>query len=319
MNRCPKAALFLLAGCAYAFSASAQSTYEQDMARQSQHVYEENMRAQQQRQNGQQGLPPPNQPRQSMKWVSSHGAIVAHIDSSNYWAVMGARSFDAAYYLALDLCTKAMGDGCSAVAEGANGHFSVGITPDGAVATGFGNTAAEARNKMRENCAGFKRECREEPPLAALPWQEPASWGAMEAQIADESFARLRSVTPARVNRLSHVMLAFPKPYSPEEGAATIWIGSGPSWDDLAARLLPACSADAGTECEIGMSVSGSSVIVEFRTETGEDLIRKATSKAAAPAMVAAHCKTLKLRCSITRIHSTTDDPKFERLLPVSR
>ncbi|WP_181883600.1 DUF4189 domain-containing protein [Sphingorhabdus pulchriflava] len=253
-----------------------------------------------------------------MKWVSSYGAIVAHIDTSNYWAVMGARSFDAAYYAALDLCTKAMGDGCSAVAEGANGYFSIGITPDGSVATGFGNGATEARNKMRENCAGFKRECREEPPLAALPWQEPASWGAMEAQIADESFARPRSVTPAPLNRRSHVMLAFPKPYSPEEGAATIWIASGPSWDDLAARLLPACRANAGTECEIGMSVSGSSVIVEFRTEAGEDLIRKATSKAAAPAMVADHCKTLNVRCSIIRIHSTTDDPKFERLPPAA-
>ena len=293
-------------------SLSAQSTHEQDMARQNQHVYEENMRAQQRRQAEQQGAPPPYQPRQAMKWVSSHGAVVAHMDATNYWAVMGARSFDTATNAALKHCTEAMGAGCMVLVDGSNGHFSIGIASDGTVASGFGATLADARRQMREACA----ECREESSLVSLPWQEPLSWGAMEIQIADESFSRLQSVIPSHVKRRSHILLALPKNYSSDKPSGSIWIASGPSWDDLKSRLLQACGADAGNDCEIGMYVSGQAVIVEFRTDAGEEYFRTAESKGAANAMVARYCKSLNTHCSITKIHSIASGPQFGRLPP---
>jgi hypothetical protein len=293
----------------------AQSTYEQDMARQGQHVYDENMRAQQQRQAGQQGAPPPYQPRQAMKWVSNHGAVAAHIDATNYWVATGARSFEDAGRLALDQCEQAMGPGCSLLIDGSNGQFAIGVASDGTIAVGFGGTPADARKGMRKTCEEYTRECLEEPFVSATPWLEPASWGALEAQIAEEVAPNIRFITPSRVQRRSHLLLALPKNYSEETGKGSIWIGAGPKWNDLGPKLLAACREDSGTECEIRMSVSGPSVIVEFRNGAGEDYIRTAASASAADAMVAEHCKTLSVVCTITKIHRTTDT-QFGRLPP---
>jgi Domain of unknown function (DUF4189) len=307
-----QAACLLLGGISA--SGYAQPTYEQDMARQNQHAYEENMRAQQRRQDGQQGVPPPYQPRQAMKWVSSHGAVVAHMDASNYWAVTGARNFEVATSAALDLCRQAMGEGCMVLTEGRNGHFSIGIAPDGTVAAGFGGTPAGARSQMLEACTGLKGKCREEPFLVSLPWQEPMSWGALETQIADESFSRLQSIAPPNVTRRSHILLAMPKNYSADK---SVWIASGSSWDDLKAKVLQACGSDTGVDCEIGIYASGSAVIVEFKTDTGEQYFRTALSAAGASKMVAEHCKKLDVRCTITAIRKTSD-AIFERLPPTS-
>jgi hypothetical protein len=316
LNHLFRHSAFLLLGC-IAASAFAQSTYEQDMARQNQHVYEENMRAQQQRQAEQQGAAPPYQPRQAMKWVSSHGAVVAHMDATNYWAVTGARNFDVATGAALDLCKQAMGEGCMVLADGRNGHFSIGIAQDGTVAAGFSGTPAGARSQMLEACNGPKGKCREESTLVSLPWQEPSSWGPIEAQIADESFSRLQSIAPPHIKWRSHVLLAFPKNYASDNSNSAIWIVSGASWDELESKVLKACSDDAGTDCEIGMYASGSAVIVEFKTDTGEEYFRIAPSAADASRTVTEHCKKLDVRCTITAIRKTSD-AIFERLPPTS-
>ena len=130
-------------------------------------------------------IPPP--PPMASVWVNSHIAVAWHAHSPEVWATWGQRDSAKAEAIVLEACNATMGGGCGIAQSGYNGTIAIARDNEGKLRSTWGEDEKDAKANMKTYCDEQKITCKVFNIFKADAWREPAYFGELERQIADNT------------------------------------------------------------------------------------------------------------------------------------